>query len=191
MRYTLSLLVLFILFSCKDKTDDLKGKIEYDGPVLESDDISVVHSDSGFVQVKMSTAKQLKYSNGDEVFPRTVYVTFIDKNGVEYSKLRGDSARYNSVANLYVIKGNVLINNTRENQSLATEELFWEPNSDKIYSDKKVEIKTPRQQFTAMGGMEATQDFSHYTLRKSSGTVVVDSIRTVPVMAEPDSVQQE
>lgn len=174
------LLAVFVyLTSCTEEKNELKGKIEYLGPVLETDNINVLHTDSGFAKIKMSTARQLKYQNGNEYYPKTVYVTFIDKNMVEYSRLRSDSARYIKSDNLYQMQGNVLVNNTRENQSLATEELFWNPNTRKIYSEKKVVIKTPKENFTALGGMDAEQDFSRYTLRRSRGTVVVDSIKTI------------
>lgn len=168
-----------ILFSCKEEGNELKGKIDYLGPILEAENINVLHSDSGYARIRMTTAKQLRYATGEEFYPKTVYITFIDRNGVEYSRLRGDSARYRKAENLYQMQGNVLVNNTRENQSLSTEELFWNPNTRKIYSEKKVVIKTPKENFTALGGMDAEQDFSKYTLRKSRGTVVVDSIRTI------------
>lgn len=178
-RGYLFLLLIMAAFACKEKEDSLKNKEDYKGPIIETDNLNVVLSDSGYVKIKMSTAKQLRYVNGDENYPRTVYVNFIDRNGVEYSRLRGDSAKYTKKDNLYLVQGNVLINNTRENQSLATEELFWNPNTQKIYSEKKVIIKSPKRNFTALNGMDAEQDFSRYTLRKSRGTIVVDSIRTI------------
>lgn len=186
MKRFWGLLISVTVLSCQEKTDDLKGKIDYLGPVLEAENINVLHSDSGHARIKMTTAKQLRYASGEEFYPKTVYITFIDKNGVEYSRLRGDSARYRKGENIYQMQGNVLINNTRENQSLATEELFWNPNTRKIYSEKKVVIKTPKENFTALGGMDAEQDFSKYTLRRSRGTVVVDSIRTI---VDTDSVK--
>ncbi len=178
MRWV-SLFLVIILFSCKEEGNELKGKIDYLGPILEAENINVLHSDSGYARIRMTTAKQLRYATGEEFYPKTVYITFIDRNGVEYSRLRGDSARYRKAENLYQMQGNVLVNNTRENQSLSTEELFWNPNTRKIYSEKKVVIKTLKENFTALGGMDAEQDFSKYTLRRSRGTVVVDSIRTI------------
>lgn len=179
MKRLLAILLCIFIYSCDSDKGKSKSVDAYTGPILETDDINVIHSDSGFTKIKMTTAKQLKYASGEESYPKTVYVTFIDKNGVEYSRLRGDSARYKKNENIYVMRGNVLINNTRENQSLATEELFWNPGTRKIYSEKKVVIKTPKENFTAFQGMDAEQDFSRYTLRKSKGTVVVDSIRTI------------
>ncbi len=165
------------LFACTEEKK--KEEVRYVGPIVEVDNLNIMHSDSGLVKVKMTTAKQLRYETGDERYPKTIYITFIDKNGTEYSRLRGDSGRYERSQNLYVVKGNVLFNNSKENQSLATEELFWNPTTRKIYSEKKVNIKTARDNFTAYQGMDADQDFSRYTLRKSRGTSLIDSIRTV------------
>lgn len=176
--YLFLFLCVFGLIACKNNDKEKKTNA-YNGPILESDDLNVILSDSGLVKVKVSTAKQLRYAQGDESYPKTVYVTFIDKMGVEYSRLRGDSARFSKSKNLYQIMGNVLVNNTKENQSLATEELFWNPSTRKIYSERKVNIKTPKQNFVALAGMDAEQDFSKYTLRKSRGTMLVDSIRTI------------
>jgi LPS export ABC transporter protein LptC len=166
------------LISCEDKKA-VKEFIAYKGPILTVDNLAINFSDSGRVKVKMSTAKQLKYVNQDEVYPKAVFVNFLDKNGVEYSSLRGDSGRYSKENNLYVLKGNVFFNNRLLQQSLSTNELYWNPVTKKIYSDKLVSIKTPRETISASGGMEATEDFSKYSLKKPKGVFMVDSIRTI------------
>lgn len=64
---------------------------------MSTENLNVMYSDSGRTKVKLTTARQLKFQNEDEVYPKTVYITFYDKNGVEYSSLRGDSGRYEKV----------------------------------------------------------------------------------------------
>lgn len=173
----ISFCFLVFLYSCKDEVKE--EFVEYEGPILDIDNLAVLHSDSGRVKLKFSTAKQLEYQSGDKDYPKAVYVNFIDKNGVEYSQLRGDRGHYSKEKNLYKIAGNVFFNNRLLQQTLATEELFWDPSSKKIYSVKKVIINTPRESITALGGMDATEDFSRYTLRKPKGTFMVDSLVTV------------
>jgi len=167
-----------LLWSCEEEKSK-KEFIEYLGPILNIDNLAISHSDSGRVKVKISTAKQLKFQNEDEIYPKAVYVNFLDKNGVEYSMLRGDSGRYVKEKNLYIIQGNVFFNNRLLQQSLSTEELFWSPVNKKIYTEKKVTIKTPRESITASGGMDATEDFSKYSLRRPKGIFMVDSLRTI------------
>ncbi|MBK9933091.1 MAG: LPS export ABC transporter periplasmic protein LptC [Cytophagaceae bacterium] len=177
--YFLLLVLIWPAFSGCEKKEKEQEFIEYTGPILNTDNLAVTFSDSGRVKVKMSTAKQLKFQNEDEQYPKAVYVNFLDKNGVEYSMLRGDSGSYSKSKNLYTITGNVFFNNRLLQQSLATEELIWNPVTKKIYSNKKVTIKTPRENITAFGGMEASEDFSNYTFRKPKGTMLVDSLRTI------------
>ncbi len=164
--------------SCKEVKKD-ETFIEYLGPTRSTDNLNVAYSDSGRVKVKLSTAKNLTYSNLNETYPKAVYVNFIDKNGVEYSSLRSDSGKYSREKNLYTLTGNVFFNNRLLNQSLATEELFWDPTNKKVYSNKKVTIKTPRESIVATGGMDASEDFSKYRLRKPKGVFLMDSLRTV------------
>jgi LPS export ABC transporter protein LptC len=166
------------LWSCAEEKKKMEF-LEYFGPILNIDNLAINYSDSGRVKVKLSTAKQLKFQNQDEIYPKAVYVNFLDKNGVEYSSLRGDSGRYVKDANLYIIKGNVFFNNRLLRQTMATEELFWNPVSKRIYSNKRVTIKTPRESITASGGLEANEDFSKYSLKKPKGTFMIDSLRTM------------
>jgi LPS export ABC transporter protein LptC len=106
-------------------------------------------------------------------------VNFIDDTGVEYSSLRGDSGRFIRKENLYKIMGNVFFYNRKEQQSLATELLYWTPRDKRIYTDKKVQINTPSRQVQGIG-MESDQDFSRYTIRRPTGIFEVDSLVTQP-----------
>jgi LPS export ABC transporter protein LptC len=165
-------------YSCEQEKKEQEF-IEYLGPIFTTDNLTINYSDSGRVKVKLSTARQLRFRNLDEVYPKAVYVNFLDKNGVEYSSLRGDSGRFQKDKNIYILRGNVFFNNRLLQQTLSTEELFWNPVTKKIYSTKNVIIKTPTESISASGGMDASEDFSTYSLRRPKGTFLVDSIRTI------------
>jgi LPS export ABC transporter protein LptC len=175
-------IVFFILavlsIACKEEKKD-ETFIEYLGPIMTTDNLNVAYSDSGRVKVKLSTVQNLKFSNQDEEYPKAVFVNFIDKNGVEYSTLRSNSGKYSKAKNLYTLNGNVFFNNRVLNQSLSTEQLFWDPTNKKIYSTMKVTIKTPRESIVATGGMDASEDFSNYRLRKPKGIFLMDSLKTM------------
>jgi hypothetical protein len=80
----------------------------------------------------------------------------------------------------------VFFYNRKEQQSLATELLYWTPRDKRIYTDKKVQINTPSRQVQGVG-MESDQDFSRYTIRRPTGIFEVDSLITQPaaVNTEP------
>jgi LPS export ABC transporter protein LptC len=164
----------FFFFSCEEKK---KNEVvqKYNGPQMTMDNLSVMFSDSGKTTVKFTTARQLKLQNEDDIYPKAVYVTFFDKNGVEYSSLRGDSGRYFKSEGFYKVMGNVFFFNRLQQQSLATDLLYWSPLKKKIYTDLKFTIKTPKEELHGIG-MEADQDFTHYTMRRAKATFDVDSL---------------
>ncbi len=162
------------LISCEEKKKDGVTQ-KYNGPMMTMDNLSVMFSDSGRTTVKFTTARQMKMQNEDDVYPKAVYVTFFDKNSVEYSSLRGDSGRYFKNEGLYKVMGNVFFFNRLQQQSLATDLLFWSPVKKIIYTDLKFTIKTPKEELHDIG-MQADQDFTHYTMRRAKGTFDVDSL---------------
>ncbi len=179
-KYTSELVFLlcFTLFltSCEEKKK-VEVANKYNGPLMATENLVVMYSDSGRTTVKLTTARQLKFQNEDEVYPKAVYVTFYDKNGVEYSSLRGDSGRYEKSNGLYKVMGNVFFFSRLQQQSLATDVLNWSPLRKKVYTDRKFTIKTPKEELHGIG-MDADQDFTHYTMRRTKGTFAVDSLNS-------------
>jgi LPS export ABC transporter protein LptC len=178
--YLLDLFMIFLIgflgISCEDKKKE-SNFIRYNGPTMTTDNMVVMLSDSGKTKIKFTTARQLKYQNEDEFYPKAVYVTFFDKNGVEYSSLRGDSGRYHKSEGYYEVMGNVFFFNRLQQQSLNTEQLNWSPIKKIVYTNKKVVIKTHTDQITGIG-LEADQDFTRYQIKRVTGTFAVDSLGT-------------
>lgn len=153
---------------------------------MVTDNLSITMSDSGRTTVKVTTAQQIKLQNEDEVYPKTVYVTFFDKNGVEYSSLRGDSGRFFKNEGLYRVMGNVFFFNRLQQQSLSTDLLNWHTSQKKIYTDSPFIIKTRFDEIHGIG-MEADQDFTHYTMRKTKGVFGIDSVTASGGEADVDT----
>jgi LPS export ABC transporter protein LptC len=169
-----SLFSIIVLISCEDDKKEFK-RVEYKGPISEVYGINMSYTDSARLVVRMSTEAQLTMANEDKKYPKEVRVFFFDKMGNNTTKLRGDSAIYLKANNLYRVMGRVEINNQVKNETLATDELFWSPDTKKIYSNKAVDIKTPDQVIHGMG-MDSNQDFTEYTIRKVTGVVSVKSL---------------
>lgn len=179
MRQIIVTLLIGSLFMACKKEKEAKEPFEYTGPISEVNNLDVNFSDSGRVVVKLKTATQLRFQSEDEVYPKAVYINFIDDTGIEYSSLRGDSGRFIRKENLYKVMGNVFFYNRKAQQSLATELLYWNPRDKRIYTDQKVKINTPTRQIQGLG-MEADQDFTKYTIRRPTGIFEVDSLITQP-----------
>ena len=67
--------------------------------------------------------------------------------------------------NLYRGEGNVQIKNLIKDQSLQSEEIFWNQAEKKIYTEKFVTIQDKQTLFNG-SGMEADDSFSNYTLKQ-------------------------
>ncbi len=176
--FIVSFLSFFFLASCDEKKVELP-LITYEGPMLVVDNLNVTYSDSGYVKIKLSSAKQLKYSDENEFYPKPVFVTFYDKNNFAYTSIRGDSARFIKNENLYKIMGNVFLLNQSRHESLSTPELFWSANIKTIYTDKPVVLKNPDEELRGIG-FTANQDFTNVKMRKLTGIIAVeaDSVQT-------------
>ena len=174
VAYFLLSTIYCLLISCEDDKKVIK-KEEYKGPISEVYGINMTYSDSAKLVVRMTTDVQLTMASEDKIFPKEIRVFFFDKFGNNTTKLRGDSARFIRAKNLYRIMGRVQIDNQVKHEVLETPELFWSPDTKKIYTDKRVDIKTPDQVLHGMG-MDSNQDFTDYTIRRVTGVVSVKSL---------------
>jgi len=111
--------------------------------------------------------------NGDQDFPQGIYLEFYDAFGNITSTLQANDAYQFKDENKWRGRGNVIIKNIEKNQQLNTEELFWQPNTKKIYTDKFVTIKTDDETIRGYG-MEALQDLSDYKILNTSGILKAD-----------------
>lgn len=175
LRPILGLIIpFFLLMACKEEKKVIAKKA-YNGPLSEIYGVNMTYSDSARLVVRMSTESQLTMPNEDKVYPHEVRVFFFDKLGNNSTTLRSDSARYIRMKNVYHIMGRVLINNQIKHETLSTDELYWNPDTKKIYTEKPVDVKTPEQILHGIG-MDSNQDFTEYTLRKVTGVVSVKSL---------------
>ena len=165
-------ILCLLLSSCfKDENTDVV--IAYNGPFIELNNIETFYSDSAILRVKLKAPKQIEMQNGDRTFPNGVYIEFFNESGIETSTLKSNYGQYNKQENLYTVRGNVIIENLEEKNKLNTEELKWDPETQKINTTKFVRIETPEEIITGEG-LEAAQDFSDYTILQPKGRFSVE-----------------
>jgi LPS export ABC transporter protein LptC len=158
----------FVGFSCGGDLKDPDKEEKYTGPLIENVDVTTIYSDSAKMLVKLRATVQQEYESGDAIFPKGFFVEFYE-NGKVSSTLKANYGELKRRENLYVARGNVVMNNLGKKESLETEELFWNQNKDRIYTDKFVKITTPER--VIMGqGLETNQKFFPYSFHKVTGT---------------------
>ncbi|MDN4165825.1 LPS export ABC transporter periplasmic protein LptC [Cytophagales bacterium LB-30] len=177
MKYLFYLLITLsvgtTLFSCSDKKLNEEDLPVYDGPVVEADSISTLYSDSAIVRIKLMAKKQFEFENGDRDFPEGMYMEFYEPDGRVSSTLVANQGHYYREENLYKATGDVRVNSVDNGDKLNTEELFWNPTEEKVYTDKFVRVEQEGD-ITTGEGLEAAQDFSTWRILKPTGFISMD-----------------
>lgn len=146
---------------------------KYEGAIQEFHESSILYSDSAVVKLKVDTPSRYLFETGDEEFPEGIYIEFYDVEGEITNTLKADYCYYTHEERVYHATGDVVVKGLQTKEQLNTEELFWNPDTEKIYTDKFVRIETEGE-ITMGHGLEAAQDFSSYTIKESSGTITLD-----------------
>lgn len=164
----ISLLVLSLV-ACEEKKQAKKVN-PYSGPIEEINDVKLLYSEAAKLKVKLTTAKQFRYTNENRRYPKPVYIVFYSPTGEEVTTIRSDSGRYDKAKDLYIVMGNVVVVNKQKQEKLLTPELNWKPQTKKVFTDKRVTILSQLTGEKLYGiGLDATQDFSQYSIRKPTG----------------------
>ncbi|GAB3227513.1 LPS export ABC transporter periplasmic protein LptC [Algoriphagus aestuariicola] len=167
-RFLLLLIVLgSFSFSCRESVDPDALRV-YDGPVNSATNIFLIHSDSAIVRTEIRAAKQLEFLNGDQEFPEGIDIKFYTKNGELETTLVADRGYFIKNENLYRGEGDVQIKNLIKDQSLKSEEIFWDKAKKKIYTEKFVTIQDKGTVFSG-NGLESDDSFSNYRLKSAKG----------------------
>jgi LPS export ABC transporter protein LptC len=158
---------LFIVLAACNNTE-LKEPVEYNGPIRKAENVELFYTEKNQVKVKMIAAELHEFINGDREFPKGVYLEFFDEFGKMESTLRANHAFFFKKENQWRGRGKVEVKNIAKNEQLNTEELFWKPAEERIFTDKFVTI---RQQGDVIygEGLEAKQDMSDYLIKKVMG----------------------
>lgn len=142
--------------------------VEYRGPLREATNVDMLYAEKDRIKVKMTANRILEFKNGDQEFPEGLYLEFFDETGKMTSSLKANHAYYFKKENRWRGRGKVEVKNIERKQQLNTEELFWDPPSKKIFTDKFVTIKLESEVIYGTG-LDALQDMSSYTIRKPEG----------------------
>lgn len=166
--------VCALLFSCGDEDLSEKDFQPYEGPVSVIENFELTYSDSAKVKVRLMAKKQLEYSNGDRNFPEGVYIEFYNKEELLETTLQANSGTLDGETNIYTAMGDVKIHNLLQSKSLFSEELYWDPTKEIIYTDKNVIIIQDGEKITGTG-LEASQDFENYEIKNPKGSFAIES----------------
>lgn len=166
-----TIVILFILAGCSK--GELTQPLEYDGPYREGENVELHYSENQLVKVKMLADLVYEFQTGDREFPKGIYLEFFGEDGTLTSTLRANTAFYTKKDNTWKATGKVEVINLEKNEQLNTEELFWKPEKEEIYTDKFVTIRMQTEVIYGEG-LQAKQDMSSYTITKPQGEFTIE-----------------
>ena len=132
-------------------------------------DFHSYYSDSGIVRYEIIASKMEDF---DEDSPKTVFkngltVKYYGKNSDLISTLSAEYAELKPLENMIVARNNVIFTNHEKQQTLKTEELFWDQRLKKIRTTKRFYVDSPNTKAEGTG-LTADETFSNYTMTNFS-----------------------
>lgn len=168
-------LSLWLLTACESKESPSARLKNYSGPRVSTEGIETVYSDSARVKIRVAGPLSHEYTDGDREYPQGIEVDFYNEKGEHTTRLKARYGRYDRSQEVYVVTGQVFVENFAEKRRLYTEELRWIRLSQQVETDKFVRIVTPREILTGVG-LTAKQDFSYYRILRPGTTLPNDQV---------------
>jgi LPS export ABC transporter protein LptC len=179
---TLNLLASLVFVSCGPNLK--KGSTLADKSILDTekaDSVTIFYSNNGHTKAKLMGTKFQHIINAQPAYVEMsegIQVTFYNDNNGITSVLTAKRGRYFENNSNVLVRENVIVRNERK-EELHTEELIWNEQLQKFFTEKAVQIKTPTQILYG-DGMEANQDFTEYTILHPKGVIQVANNAILP-----------
>ncbi|MBR2165097.1 MAG: LPS export ABC transporter periplasmic protein LptC [Paludibacteraceae bacterium] len=173
------LLLAVILSACSsrpNKVGEMKiEKTREQLPVLVTDSVTTLISDSGITRYRIEAARWLMYDKTEppyQEFPNGIYLEQFDEELNVQASLKADYAHYNETAELWTLRGNVHALNL-EGEQFDTQELKWDQQTHRVYSDSSIHITREKSIIEGVG-FESNEQMTKYTILHPTGIFPVD-----------------
>ncbi len=162
MMIATAIAVAFIVYSCKGKLDTT-GKLDLEAvPVQTVDDMFIVQTENGRLQMRMETELMERYEADTvsyELFPKGIAVFGYNEDNLLETEITSDNARhlkYKDGRESWEAFGNVVVQNIIKQEVMETDTLYWDRKNEEIYTDCYVKLHSP-QGFMQGYGMRSDQ----------------------------------
>ena len=189
-----ALAVAFIVYSCKGKLGEAEVLNLAETPVQIVEDMFMQQTENGMVKMRAESPRMEKYEKDTlqyELFPAGFFVYAFDESGKLETEIVADNARhmkYKDGRETWEAYGNVVVKNLINQEVMETDTLYWNQDTEMIYTHCYVRIISP-DGFAQGYGMEADQRARSYTLFnnfnnyafvvKDSTEVLIDSVNFI------------
>ncbi len=168
--------IVVLLFSCESDIQKVKEFADIQTqPSITAEGFETIYSDSTIIRYKLNTPKLVWREDTDPPYieyPQGVHIEKYDAKMNITASIRSNYAKFFTKEERWEAKNNVVAVNA-SGDTLKTEQLLWDENKGKIYSDEFVKIIRADQVITGIG-LEANQDFSNWKIKNPKGTIYIE-----------------
>jgi LPS export ABC transporter protein LptC len=157
---------MFFFASCDRKENP--DPMVYNGPMREAENVTMLYTERDVLKMKMTGKKVFEFENGDKEFPEGLYLEFYNEEGKLTSTLAANHAYFFKKEYQWRGRGHVEVKNLATQEQLNTEELYWKPDTKRIFTDQFVTIREMGDIIYGKG-LDAAQDLSDYSIRRPAG----------------------
>jgi LPS export ABC transporter protein LptC len=175
MRWFACILGAWLLMSaCENDLKDVEQLYPSKVPVQvdESEGVEILYSDSAVVKAKLIASQVLKFKTTEPyyVMPKGITVTFFDANQKETGHVTSDYAIRREAQRIVQLKKNVVVTNSK-GETLKTDEMIWDENKKRIYSNKTVILSSPDGTLFYGTGFSSDESITSWNLNQASGSM--------------------
>ena len=130
----------------------------------------LLHTENGKIKVKIVANKIERFQDQQPglIFSEKIQVYFYNDSSELRSTLMANDASIDEDAEIMLAQNNVILT-SHDDKKLETEELVWDEQQKKIYTDKKVKITTGKEVIYGEGFV-SNADFTEYSITSIHGT---------------------
>lgn len=173
-----SIVFLFIgtmLLSCNKRLNKIQSTSNTTFlPVSIAENINTKHTDSGRLTSVLLSPKMINFSNKEfpyYEFPEGINLTLFDENNQSSTVVSNEAILYNKT-DLIDLRGNVILT-TATNDTLYTEQLYYDQNKEWLFTDNPVKFRT-KDYITNGIGFDANQDFTNAQVMEVTGRIFIE-----------------
>ncbi len=197
----------FFMYACENDVNEVRELGRKKATVEEGKMISSFLSMNGKMRAHLTAPlllRSLTDSGRQAEFPKTLHVNFFNDSVQIESQLNARYGRYIEGQNKVYLRDSVVIFNIK-GDTLFCEDLYWDQNLQKFYTDKHVVFsRNFRRSLIAGTGMTANQNLADITFFKilpnsyayvadstANGTTTTTPPATVPIVSPVDTSKKK
>ena len=176
IKQVASLVGCLFCFGCENDPGVIKELSQKKVMLEQVSGVESFYSQNGNMRSKLDAPVML-VSQADTVyyeFPKSLHVNFYDSMGKRESHLDALYGKYYKSLSKIYLRDSVVVFNIK-GDTLWTPDLWWDQNTQKFYTDKKIRIRKSGSRIFGGQGLEANQDLTNINIRQITGVLIADS----------------